>query len=110
MSEKSSSNDPAAATANVHSEDDSLYSIRRADDAMLAHLGYKSEFRREFSVCCVVLLYAVTLTYFDRDGPLAFRDDRVCVLYHGCCSFGFVNVLVWTLLGYGGHAIKTMDS
>ena len=32
------------------SEDGSVLSIRRADDALLAELGYKSEFRREFTV------------------------------------------------------------
>ena len=32
------------------SHEDSLVNIRHADDALLAELGYKSEFRREFSV------------------------------------------------------------
>ena len=32
------------------SSDPSLVDIRRADDVRLAELGYKSEFKREFSV------------------------------------------------------------
>ena len=32
------------------SEDGSLLSTRHADDALLAELGYKAEFRREFTV------------------------------------------------------------
>ncbi|TCD68631.1 hypothetical protein EIP91_010286 [Steccherinum ochraceum] len=34
----------------VGSGGESLYSVRRADDEQLANLGYKSEFRREFSL------------------------------------------------------------
>lgn len=37
-------------------------SIIRADDAKLAELGYKSEFRREFSVRCL-LCFKCTLSY-----------------------------------------------
>jgi hypothetical protein len=32
-------------------EDTQIARIRGADDALLARLGYKSEFKREFSVC-----------------------------------------------------------
>lgn len=37
------------------SREGSLVSVRHADDALLAELGYKSEFRREFSVSRFVL-------------------------------------------------------
>lgn len=54
-SEKSSKN--AVATTVVdgslverRSPNGSLLSVRHADDALLAELGYKAEFRREFSV------------------------------------------------------------
>ena len=33
-----------------YGDDESLNAIRHADDVLLAKLGYKSEFRREFSV------------------------------------------------------------
>lgn len=36
--------------ASRSSEDGSLLMLRRADDVLLAELGYKSEFRREFTV------------------------------------------------------------
>jgi hypothetical protein len=32
-----------------------LETVRRADDVLLAKLGYKSEFRREFSVSLITL-------------------------------------------------------
>ncbi|THH31098.1 hypothetical protein EUX98_g3095 [Antrodiella citrinella] len=48
MSEKASKTETHVRT--VSTEDDSLYSVRRADDVLLANLGYKSEFRREFSL------------------------------------------------------------
>jgi hypothetical protein len=31
----------------------SIHSVRRADDVRLAELGYRPEFKREFSVCCI---------------------------------------------------------
>ena len=34
-------------------------SIIRADDAKLAELGYKSEFRREFSVCMALIISTI---------------------------------------------------
>jgi hypothetical protein len=49
--EKSSaSND----VVSVH-KDSMSDGVRRADDVLLAQLGYKSEFRREFSVSLIVL-------------------------------------------------------
>lgn len=35
---------------NRRQDSSALQNLRHADDAMLAELGYKSEFRREFSV------------------------------------------------------------
>ena len=40
-----------AAHGPGYGDDESLNAIRHADDELLAKLGYKSEFRREFSVC-----------------------------------------------------------
>jgi hypothetical protein len=34
----------------VHHDDKKLDGVRRSDNILLARLGYKSEFRREFSV------------------------------------------------------------
>ena len=53
--EKCDTNVPSGSVSDAlvverRSRDGSLVSIRHADDAMLAELGYKSEFRREFSV------------------------------------------------------------
>lgn len=36
---------------------DTIVEVRQADDARLAELGYKGEFRREFSVGLCPLLY-----------------------------------------------------
>ena len=54
--ETSKDEDPAI-TQNIRdsfsehtSPDGSLFSVRHADDILLAELGYKSEFKREFSV------------------------------------------------------------
>lgn len=53
---KSNGNDPGATAAKDSSLDeqksanDSLLSLRHADNVLLAELGYKAEFRREFSV------------------------------------------------------------
>lgn len=43
-----------------------LSELRHADDALLAQLGYKSEFKREFSVSTSTLSYCVVRTH--RDG------------------------------------------
>ena len=34
----------------THGDNESILTIRHADDALLAQLGYKSQFKREFSV------------------------------------------------------------
>ena len=36
---------------HAHAHVNALHSVRRADDALLADLGYKAVLRREFSVC-----------------------------------------------------------
>lgn len=38
------------ASLERRSHDGTIESVRHADDALLAELGYKSEFKREFSV------------------------------------------------------------
>lgn len=40
----------ASALVERRSPNGSLLSVRHADDALLAELGYKAEFKREFSV------------------------------------------------------------
>lgn len=42
--------DVSAETGNAEERPESISSLWMADDALLAKLGYKSEFRREFSV------------------------------------------------------------
>ncbi len=49
MSEKQSKGSVEAVTVDA-SPDGSLMTLRHADDALLAQIGYKSEFKREFSV------------------------------------------------------------
>lgn len=54
MSVKKTPPDVNVQHASVDSDASSLLTIRRADDALLAELGYKAEFRREFSVSSIV--------------------------------------------------------
>lgn len=57
MSEKraefSNGKDVTAVEVSTNNGDSDLSALRHADDALLAELGYKSEFRREFSVSLV---------------------------------------------------------
>ena len=50
MGEKTKANYRHKVGTTEVSSQDSLTALRRADDVLLAHLGYKAEFRREFSV------------------------------------------------------------
>ena len=40
----------AASVHSIPGDHENLNAVRHADDALLAQLGYKSEFKREFSV------------------------------------------------------------
>ena len=56
-----SENNQAVAQTVVHGHEDFNASLRHADDVLLAKLGYKSEFRREFSVMFSV--YAIRAAF-----------------------------------------------
>lgn len=75
-----SEKDHANAVISVEQHTDTL-SIIRADDAKLAELGYKSEFRREFSVCMANLTISMIVSSVRR--MTAFGDHFVCVFDHG---------------------------
>lgn len=69
-------------------------SIKRADDARLAELGYKSEFRREFTVS----KQASTMCYIGSNQILSMSENRdrlLCVLDHGSCCERVVDVVIW---------------
>ena len=42
-----------------HHHHESLTEVRHADDVLLAKLGYKSEFKREFSVSLLIRAYTM---------------------------------------------------
>jgi hypothetical protein len=65
--------------------------IRRADDILLARLGYKSEFRREFSVSLTLLVRRGCLIL--RHGT-AYRDGGICLLHNGHHCLSIRDILV----------------
>jgi len=69
-------------------------SLRRADDALLAELGYKAEFKREFSVSSrwMDLVWGLGDAHLSTEN----RNRCFCVFYHGCCRFGILHTRVWT--------------
>ena len=69
-----------AVSVSLQTKGDSanLISIRHADDVLLAKLGYKSEFRREFSVCCTT--YQV-LSSFSHKWVLRQRFETVAFAF-----------------------------
>ncbi len=82
-------------SSDSHKEDKTvthadIVEVRHADDVRLAELGYKSEFKREFSVSC---LFAVGATQFMAS--TALRNGRVLVLYNGCNRFCFFYFGIW---------------
>ena len=90
------------------SEDDSVLSLRRADDALLAELGYKSEFRREFTVSiCQLSECMVTDSVIHC---AAVRDRRVCVLYYGCGRISLIHVLLSARVWYAEHLYSIMHA
>ena len=82
--------------AEVHTVElsDRTSDVVRADDAKLAELGYKSEFRREFSVRKMLHLAS---SVADRliSYPKAFRDGGFCYFNNGCCRLCNVDILFW---------------
>ena len=74
---------------NPEKDDEVIVQTRRADDVRLAELGYKSEFRREFSVIPCRALNIKVMNY-----ATASRDYCVCVLYNGYRRIGYIHILV----------------
>lgn len=57
-----------AVSVSVPIENDNVKitdSLRSADDALLSKLGYKSEFKREFSVRSGLLIFLMILAYLE---------------------------------------------
>ena len=62
-------------TVNVHAvpvgpTEETVEAIRHADDVLLAQLGYKSEFKREFSVSRLSVLLRPILTSLNSESRL----------------------------------------
>lgn len=65
-----------------------------SDDELLSKLGYKSEFRREFSVSDRALFgggrYSDTVT--------APRDCVIRIQHHGRYCFSIIDIIVWAYI------------
>ena len=83
---KSSVKDASTVEVSITSGD-----VRNADDELLAQLGYKSEFRREFTVSTHSNLAQLRPISPRR---LALRDCRLRFLYHGRRSLRIIYVLI----------------
>jgi hypothetical protein len=87
MSKKNDQTDTQV-TAIEQDRSDS-FSLIRADNAKLAELGYKAEFRREFSV---------RVPFFQRTARVkhsaAIRDRRFCFLNYGGDSFCYIDLVL----------------
>jgi hypothetical protein len=68
--------------APVHRDAKGIEGTRRADNVLLAKLGYRSEFKREFSVSLSMLCSAWPL---DTDTEQAYRDCGILLFHHGRC-------------------------
>lgn len=90
----------AAGHADYGGSED-LAVVRHADDELLAQLGYKSEFRREFSVCALCETQPMDMSMtMCLPRAVACRDDRIRVLYHGRRRIGFFDNVVPACLRY----------
>lgn len=74
-------------------QSDSASVVIRADNAKLAELGYRSEFRREFSVRQMVHL-ASSVTDRLISSSKAFRNGSFCYFNNGCCRRSNVDILL----------------
>ena len=65
-----------------------LRTLHKADNRLLAELGYKAEFKREFSVriCSCIHHHEVMLIL-----PIVLRDNCLRFQYNGCNCFCIVN-------------------
>jgi hypothetical protein len=69
----------------VHHDEKGVEIIRREDNVLLAKLGYRSEFKREFSVSLFHDAWSL-----DTDLEQAHRDRGVLLFHHGRrCICGF---------------------
>lgn len=92
-------NTPTASTpdAAVHRDDESLTALRHADDVLLAKLGYKSVFKREFSVSVLLLifygllLHVLCLLQFIETIAFAFSIMGVVASVSSTLSFPLVS-------------------
>jgi hypothetical protein len=69
----------------VHHDTKGIETTRRADNVLLAKLGYRSEFKREFSVS-----RSYNARSLDTDTKQAYRDCGVLLFHHGrrcLCDF-----------------------
>jgi hypothetical protein len=70
---------------------DELWAIRQLDDDTLAKLGYKSEFKREFSVS----LWFCSMTMRRADRFSALRNHCFCILDYGSNCVCIFDTLLW---------------
>lgn len=84
--------------------------LRRADDVRLAELGYKSEFKREFSVRAICAAPIFLSCEADGNTP-DVRAYSIFLLDHGCRCLSYIHLFfspcVW---GACGHGIWLVDS
>ena len=98
--------DKAQAEVHTVEQSDRASDVVRADDAKLAELGYRSEFRREFSVRQMLhlLLLIGSCLLRKRFETVAFAISIMGVVASvtSTFSFGLFNGLNFSLL-YGHH-------
>lgn len=87
----------AGSEAVVTVVDNDSLSLRHVDDAKLAELGYKSEFKREFSVRLISWYFACFYTFHDEP---ALRNGCVRVFHHGRRGFSILDAILWTCQRY----------
>ena len=67
---------------SVHHDAKGIEGTRQADNILLAKLGYRSEFKREFSVS-----RSYNACSLDTDTEQAYRDRGILLFHHGCRCF-----------------------
>ncbi len=102
MSDEEKRTTASTAVVEEESHGGALKALKHADDALLAKLGYRSEFRREFSVCLRSGVPCSVLCVLNRRRAfsVADRDNRICVFDHGCRRVCILNNVLPTHLRY----------
>jgi hypothetical protein len=85
--------DKAQAEVLTVEQSDSVSVVVRADNAKLAELGYRSEFRREFSVSQMLHLSSSVVDNLVSSSK-AFGDGGFCYFNNGCCRLRNVDILL----------------